>query len=232
MNLKHFPLVTGALLIVCGLSTSHADIVNLKAVDTASPRGLSGIDDSADNRLRSGQNGESYEVDGHIKFNLSSIPNNAAITGMTLTVYAEGASSTPIGNPLIQIRRWSNDSWVRGGSGFIGRNEYLTPIDAGPFPSTRHTPYSFTLDVGAVNWAADLADNYLTLVLDEVAQTENDMMFFFGSSPVTPSGDSLTPGNVYDYAPTLTVQFIPEPASALLATSAVIGLATFRRRCF
>ena len=105
-------------LSIGGIPSAGADVIDLLATETASPRvNLGGVDANADNRLRA-YNRSSTEIDGFIKFDFSSIPDLATVTSITLTLYSEGAFGVPHNSPEIQIRRSSVDAWVRGGSGF------------------------------------------------------------------------------------------------------------------
>jgi len=191
-------------------------VIDLRAVETVSVN----VVDATSNRVtrnrlaaydRDFSVGGVGQIDGFIRFDLSSVPDSSIITALTLTLYAEGAFSAPDGSPHIEVHRSSFDSWARGDSGFPSSFEgALTPADMGPFPSVRHTPYDFVLDTSAIDWSTDLADNLLTLVLVEVSTTSNDRMYFFGSEPVSADGDSNTAGPVRDYIPRLSVEYIPE----------------------
>jgi hypothetical protein len=203
--------------------------VDILAIDTASPRvNLGGVDTNDDNRLRVYYNAlNGIEIDGFIKFDLSSIPDTSVITSMNLTLFQEGPRS---GSPEVQVRRSSFDGWVRGGSGFpTTYDEVLTPIQSG-FTGGQHVPYTFSLDVGAVNWTLDLLDDRLSLVLDQNT-AETAVVYFYGSDPVSPTGDSNSTGTVYDYVPRLSIEYsvIPEPSTASLLAIGLVGLAARRR---
>ena len=207
-----------------------ATTLDLLATNTASPRvNLGGQDVNNDNRLRAYHSG-STEIDGFIKFDFATIPDNAVISAMTLTLFSEFPGS---GSPKVQVRRSSYDAWSRGGAGFpTVSDEILTLADNGPFPSGLHTPYLFTIDISSVDWSIDMADNVLTLVLDEVSPTNSGYAYFFGSDPVTATGLSDSVGSVIDYKPRLTVEYsiVPEPSTTLFVGLAGILFVYARRR--
>lgn len=160
-----------------------------------------------DNRFRAYWNSSTSFVDGVAKFDLTSIPDGATITAMTLRAYHEAGYSNPYNDPEVAVYRSATDSWARGATDpHPGLNEVLTPPYIG-FPSTDLTPVDFVLNVGAVNWAADLADNTLTLLLRNEAGnlSRYSYVYFYGSdsAPAPPeliitytSGPSLTISNL------------------------------------
>ncbi len=176
-----------------------------------------GYDAWNDNRLRAYNVSPFGSVDGFMRFNLSAIPDNAVITGMSLTLFAEFA---PTGTPVLGIRRSSLDTWTRGGTGFpLAFDETLQAGDAGPFPGTSGTPYTFLLpNAGLVDWSTDLADDFLSLVVSEVGPGTNDYMYFFGSDSAG-TRPSLE----------VTYEMVPEPSRSLLMMAGAM-LAVLRRR--
>ena len=224
-----------AWIAVAALSPPlHAASVSLIASEIANPFTATGVDIQSDNRLRSFQSGGQH-IDGWLRFDVSSIPDTASINAMTLTLYGEGAFDVPVGQPGIQVRRSSLDSWTNGGSGFPSSyDEALTPVDTGPFPATRHDPYAFSLNVGAVNWSGDLVDNQLSLVLVQNQISGIHRMYFFGPAGVTATGDANSRGSVFDFAPRLDVEFqtaaVPIPASLPLFLTAVAGMGVLAGR--
>lgn len=227
-------LVASAVVLLALAAPASAASVDIFANDTASPNVTSGgVDGNNDNRLRAYN--RSADIDGWIKFDLSVIPDAATITSLTLTLFAEGAFGTPVNSPSIQVFRSSHDSWTRGGTGFPSiLDEALTGVDTGPFPATRHTAYDFILDASAASWGSDLSDDTLSLVLRN--GVENSYMYWFGSSPVSATGDANSIGSVTAYAPRLTIGYeisaVPLPASLPLGAAALGLLAAFgyRRR--
>lgn len=222
---------TAAVAAALISTSSTAAVIDLYAIDTASPRLASSTDANADNRLRAYNS--LTQIDGWIRFDLSSIVDTATISSIELTLFSEGAFGTPFGNPTVQVFRSSYDSWSRGDTGFPSvLDEVLTGIDNGPFPSAHHDPYTFVLDGSAVDWSADLLDNTLSLIIRNDAASS--WTYWFGSDPVTASGSANDSGTVLAYRPTLTVTYdlapIPLPASVSLMLLGLAGLAGLRTR--
>lgn len=204
--------------------------ITLDATDTANS--MDGVDYWNDNRLRAYTSGAQGggDVDGLIKFDLSSIPIGSTISSMRLTLYAEYGSQNYIEySPRdlflsqILIRRVANDAWVRGGSSMPTTYAEVLATDAGPYPSTQHTPYNFALNSDIVDWSADLADQRLTLVLDNIIQ-DYSYMYWYGSSGVTATGWATEPGPVFDFVPELTVEYQTSVPDSATSTAGLIAL--------
>lgn len=225
-----------AALAIAG--TANAAVITLDAIDTASAR-TSGEDLNGDNRLRAYHTDFSH-IDGWMKFDFSAVPDAATITGMTLTLYAEGAFGTPVGSPESIIYRSSHDAWSRGGVGFpTSYDQALTALDSGPFSGTRGTPYDFVLDVGAVDWSGDLTDDLLSLIVSQEQTSGSHYMYWFGSDCVADGGDANSGGDFCDYRPELTIEYsllngpvdrIPAPLPLAVMGLGLLGLAGLRRR--
>ncbi|MFT5351958.1 MAG: hypothetical protein ACI9MF_002784 [Gammaproteobacteria bacterium] len=190
-------LFCSVLLVLTG--PAIASSIVLKATDTASPS-IGGSDTNNDNRLRAYH--AKTHIDGWMKFDLSSLPDDSVITSMTLTLYSELLQSPGSSS---MIYRSSHDSWVRGGTGFptsydTGYDEALTGLDTGPFPTVTGTPYSFTLNVAAVNWSNDLSDDTLSLVI--TAETLARATYWHGS-------DCNATCNL---RPELTIEYLAAPS--------------------
>ena len=229
--MKHVFL--GALANVILVATpGFAANIDILANDTASPRLTDGGSDAnGDNRLRAYNT--STDIDGWIKFDMSFIPDAATITSLSLTLFSEGDFNVPYNSPNIQVFRSSYDGWVLGGTGFPGTlDEALTGVDSGPFPSARHAAYTFSLNAGAVDWSADLLDDTLSLVLHN--DKEASRMYWFGSDPVSATGNANSSGDVTAYIPKLSVTYevaaVPLPATLPLAGSAAFALFAIGRR--
>ncbi|HEX9792462.1 MAG TPA: DNRLRE domain-containing protein [Planctomycetota bacterium] len=139
-----------------------------------------------DNRFRAYWNTSYY--DGFVKFDLSSIPDTATILSMDLTAYHEAGFSNPFNDPEVRVYRTAGDSWSRGATdNHPGLNEVLTPTHTG-FPAADLVPVVFNLDVAAVAWSGDLADDVLSLVLHNEAGTVGRYSYvYFYSSDSSPA---------------------------------------------
>ena len=99
---------------------------------------------------------------------------------------------------------------------YPGLNQVLTPILAG-FPSSDATPYSWTLDVDAVDWSGDLMDNTLSLAMND-ENNQYSYVYWYGS-------------DVTSTAPKLTIQYsVPEPSTLVLLAAGAIALAAYAWR--
>ncbi|MHC4617724.1 MAG: hypothetical protein ACYTEQ_08210 [Planctomycetota bacterium] len=172
--------VLAALLLSLVLhpQTTDADTVVLTAQDTDSINTLG--QNWNDNRLRAYYDLTLYHVDGFIKFDLSSIPDTAVITSITLTTYYE---PTKYNDPNVRIYRVADDSWSRASTidPHPGLDQVLTPGHTS-FPDTPLAPYTWSLDVNAAEWTLDLLDNVLSLGM----RNENDTysyVYWYGSDP-------------------------------------------------
>lgn len=190
---------TGAPTPGSGTPSHAAPVTN--RVGTATTTVLTAIDSKTissvssdnwnDNRFRAYWNSASQGfVDGLVKFDLSSIPNSAVITGMTLRAYHEDGFGNPSSDPEVRAYRVNNDSWSRGATdNHPGIAEALTPIMTG-FPTADLVPVDFVLDVSAASWAGDLLDDQLSLLLRNEAGSVGrySYVYFYGSdaSPAPP----------------------------------------------
>lgn len=144
-----------------------------------------------DNRFRAYWNSASQGfVDGLVKFDLSSIPNSAIITGLTLRAYHEEGFGNPASDPEVRAYRVANDGWSRGATdNHPGVAEALTTIMTG-FPAADLVPVDFVLDVSAASWSGDLLDDKLSLLLRNEAGSVGrySYVYFYGSdgSPAPP----------------------------------------------
>jgi hypothetical protein len=225
--------VTGFLagiLLFVPAARLYATTVTLKAVDSESITANNGNYD--DNILRAGVWVTNPAIDGLIKFDLSTIPDSAAITSMALTTtYYFG-----VHDPQVRIYRVADNSWSRSNpyDPFPQLAEPLSPI-RDDFPGTDKVPYDWTLDANAVNWSSVLAGNFLSLAMkNEQALQSYDYSYVFwygsgGENLYDPSGQ---------YAPTLTVSYsdspaVPEPTTVIVwSVLAGVGItaASWRRR--
>lgn len=101
--------------------------------------------------------------DGFMRFDISSIPDNAFIQALTLTTYHEFGFSNPLGTPIVSIYEVSSDSWSRtAGSPTLGN--VLSPAYTS-FPAAEGVAFTWTLTPGLIDWQTHLADNTLSLAM-------------------------------------------------------------------
>jgi len=184
--LKKRTIICLAALVLCVVvhpQTTGADTVALTAQDTDSINTLG--QNWNDNRLRAYYDLTLYHVDGFMKFDLSSIPDSAVITSMTLTTYYEPDKYS---DPNVRIYRVGDDSWSRASTGdpHPGLNEVLTPEHT-TFPDTDLAPHTWPLDVNAADWTMDLLDNVLSLGMRN-EKSDYSYIYWYGSdsSPAPP----------------------------------------------
>ena len=149
--------IAGVALAICGsasaatMSLQATNIVSIRT-DLVGDGGIVGYHIESEDIAR-----------GYIRFDLSALPDATQISSATLTTYGLNRSSVPVGT----IYRSSDDNWSE-----LGSVRWLNP----PTPDVAFSdPISFAgRDGGSVDWsvnvaswdyAADLADNVLTLSL-------------------------------------------------------------------
>lgn len=169
--------VAGVLALACA-SASFGQIVELTAIDSKS---MSPSNENwNDNRFRAYWSGR--HVDGFVKFDFSSIPDNAQILAMTLRTYHEEGFGNPHQDPQVQLFRCDSDAWTRGQTdAHPGLGATLTPVHNG-FPSGNLDPWDWEIDVSAADWSQDLGDDRLSLIMRNV-QTSYSYVYWHGSDP-------------------------------------------------
>ncbi len=175
-----------------------------------------------DNRLRAYWGTGLGSVDGFVKFDLSSIPDGATITSLKLTTFHEQGFGNPSNGPVVSVHRVQSDAWSSSttGDAHPGLAEKLTPSNPGPFPSADLVPVDWDLDVNAVNWSQDLADDLDALALhnDNAAQSIYSYVYFYNAAP-NPA------------PPTLTVRYTTGPhlevANFVAGQNGVVTLSSF-----
>jgi len=216
--------------VTAGGARANETTVVLTATDTKTIASVSHTNWN-DNRLRAYfSNATQGFVDGFCKFDFSAIPAGAQISSMSLRTFHEAGFGNPSNSPIVRLYRTTDDGWSRGTTdNHNGVNEILTPIHPGPFPSADLTPYDWTIDVNAVDWSADLADDTFSLVMrnENGNQGIYSYVYWHGSdaSPAPPqltirysTGPHLKLDNfVAAQAATMTFsQFSPNGQAALL----------------
>jgi len=202
---------------------AHASVVELDAIDSTSRY----LNESAyywtTDRLAVQSSYAS--LDGHLsisygyaKFDLSSIPDDATITSLTLTASVEEIrTDNPAENapPNVSVFRAAYDGWVREGNTFIELNERLSP------PQMNYT--SWSLNVNAVDWTSDLLDDRLSLAL-----TNETVPVFHPNSYIY--NWVFLYGSDTSARPRLTVAYVPEPAGLFILTWMILVVPRRRRR--
>lgn len=160
--------------------------VTLPAIDTESIASVSN-EDFSDNTVRvAWDNPAQGYVDGLLKFDLSSIPNNSAITALSLRVYHQAGAGSPSADPLMVVYRSISDNWSSTTNDINpGINQQLTGQLTG-FPAGDLVPVDIPLNIWGVNWSVDLLDDRLTLLLRDVAGSLGRVSFvhFYGKDPL------------------------------------------------
>lgn len=175
-------------LALLAAAPTVAQRVTLTAVETDT---IAENDDDAwnDNRLRAYWDPSAPEghVDGFIKFDLSTLADDADIVGLTLRTYHELGFNNPYQDPTVRVYRSSDDTWANlADDDYPGLNELLTPPHQGSFPVGDLVPYDWPLDVAAADWSKDLLDDTLTLALQADGTLLCYVYFYGANAPTAP----------------------------------------------
>ena len=160
-----------------------------------------------DNRHRAYYNTSLGNVNGFLLFDVTSIPDDAIITSMTLRCYLENAYGSPAYNPVVDVYYSEDDGWTRYTAVPNGMSLDALLVDDIPFPSYV-SYFDFVLDVSAHNWTEDLIDNQICIGFKNDV-TYYSYVYFFGAYG-TPTGAppeltiETTTGTPLDVEVTLT----------------------------
>lgn len=121
-----------------------------------------------DNSTRAYQNpgstgcagGGGCDITGWIGFNTSTIPDTATITAMTLRAYANTVQM----GPTVRLQYSTINNWNRTTPGTMFPRS-VPAASTSALAQTVNAYNAHTVNVGSFNWAADLADNWMTLGL-------------------------------------------------------------------
>lgn len=184
--MRYLPLASLLVLAALPAAAAAQTTVTLTATDSKSIAEPSN-QNWQDNRFRAYYSTSLFYVDGFVKFDMSSIPDSATITGMTLRAYHEANFGSPANGPVITCYRIDDDSWARGQTdNHPGVAEALTGLIS-TFNSGAQAANDFALNVAAASWTGDLLDDTLSLALRNEALTYS-YVYFYGSdvSPAPP----------------------------------------------
>jgi hypothetical protein len=168
----------------------------------------------------------SLVVDSALKFNLTSIPQGAAITSATFSLAIAGTQNS-IGLPALNVTGFGSNTGAVQSSDFHGGTP-IGSIGSGALPKTSIAPDAlnipFQFDVTPfVQSLVNSKTAYAGFVLDD-PNTSNVFVW----------GDSTDPGE----RPSLAISFsaqdapsVPEPPGALLLLIGLVGLIVVRWHC-
>ena len=146
---------------------SYTTSVTLDAEDSASVRS-DNFENYDDNLLRAYSN-MGMKVNGFIKFNLSSLPDNAEVNSISLTL----VKSSSYNSPSLDIYYVETDNWTRTDTPANG-------ISLTSLLNTNNTSFdtnnTYELDLTAWNISSDLTDNTLTIGL---TTPKNDYSYLY-----------------------------------------------------
>lgn len=132
-----------------------------------------------DNRHRAYVDPSGWRANGFLLFDVSSIPNDATIIGMTLRCYLEDAFGSPRYDPYVSVYYSADDGWTRE-TVAPGTLSLDTLLEA-DVPFTTFIEYfDFVLDAGAHDWSTDLADNEICIGFTNPASYYS-YVYFYGA---------------------------------------------------
>ena len=165
---------------------SYTTSVTLDAIDSASVRS-DNFDNFDDNMLRAYSNID-RKVNGFIKFDLSSLPDNVEINSIILALVLETNYDSPNYSPNLDIYYVETDDWSRV-------NTPANGISLTTLLNTNNTSFGATntyeLDLTAWDISSDLTDNVLTLGLTN-PKNDYSYVYFKGSDEGTRPAINVT----------------------------------------
>jgi hypothetical protein len=161
----------------------YSEIV-MNPVDSVS---MTGTQVWRENRHRAYQNpGIGIEdLVGYLLFDVSSVPDDASITELTLTCYLENAFASPYQTPVVDVHYVGHDRWRRAtvAAGELVPGPLL--LDDVAFPAYEPS-HRFVLPPLLHDWSVDLQDDHITFAFrNDVAH--HSYVYFYGAGG-TPEG--------------------------------------------
>lgn len=223
--MRMFPIF---LVLFC--AGSYASFISLNPTDdvevwTAHPdRNFNQVGDYTDQSLIAGYSyiGPHYE-NSLLKFDLSSLPDDAEITSAVLNLYGRGTS-----DERVFVYTTTEDGWDEG---TVTWNSYAAYMSGSLVADTdvvvgydQDRWFQWNIDLSNWNWAGDLGDNAVTLVLKgDTSDYNYSVSAILSSKEYRDFG-----GNAY--VPYLDITYIPEPAALSLFLLGGLSVARCRKR--
>jgi len=166
-----------------------------------------------ENRHRAYQNPDIGIEDlvGYLLFDVSSIPDDAWITDMTLTCFLEQAFASPYDTPVVDVHYVPQDRWRRATVTAGALVPDVVLLDDVPFPAFEPS-HDFVLQPVLHDWSGDLRDDRITFAFRNDVSRHSYVYFYgAGGSPAGPP-------------PQLRIRFVRPVAAAPPAWSRVKAL--------
>lgn len=149
-----------------------------------------------DNRVRADNNPVTpvaADINGVLKFDVSMVPDCETITAMVLSIQLEQVANNPFNTPFLRVNYSTDDNWTRSTA-----TSASAPITQAVTARILGIPgggavMQIQIDLTQYDFQADLADDFITLVLDNENLT-NSHAWFLGpyGTPSTTTIPELT----------------------------------------
>ncbi|MBK9037188.1 MAG: DNRLRE domain-containing protein [Myxococcales bacterium] len=119
--------------------------------------------------------GSPCDITGWLHFDMTSIPDTATISAMTVNAYATTVSATP----TVRVQYSSGNNWTRATVTQAALPRTTAQV-GNPVAPTVNVYNAFPITISSRSWTADLVDNSLTFGLDNT-NTAYTYAYFTGS---------------------------------------------------